>query len=246
MFLLLICFAGSAVAQNPEDVFAQANQSYQANRFEEARDAYESLIGNGYESGELYFNLGNAYYRLGDIPRSILSYERAARLIPGDPDLEHNLQLAMALTTDRIESAPRLFLWDYWDVIKGAFAAGGILWITYGLFVALFVPAALLLFGRTYAARRSGLIALAIALPVFLFSLTVCVARISDLTRTDQAIVMSAVTSVKNSPDMKSSDAFVLHGGTRVTITDQIGGWVQIRLADGKTGWIEEKEAERI
>src|SRR5512141_279622 len=81
-------------AQTPEQRFEQGNEAYQQGKMSEAVEIYESILRNGYLSGPLYYNLGNAYYRAGNIPRAILNYERALRLMPGDEDLHHNLQLA--------------------------------------------------------------------------------------------------------------------------------------------------------
>jgi hypothetical protein len=84
------------------------------------------------------------------------------------------------------------------------------------------------------------------ALVVFLFFLLVLVARIGDVTRTDEAVVMAQIVTVKNSPDPKSSDAFVLHGGVKVRLIDRVGSWSKVRLADGKVGWLEAASVEVI
>jgi len=233
-------------AQDPEEVFARANGFYQQNKFAEAREAYESLVRNGYESGALYYNLGNAWYRTGNVAQAILSYERGVRLAPNDDDLQHNLQLANLMTTDRIEPAPRLFVWDYWDGFKGAFSATTILWTTYVFFLLLFASLNLFVVGRSYAVRKSAVIFAGSAGLLFFFFLVVCVNRISDLARDDQAIVVTEIAIVKNSPDAKSTDAFVLHSGVKVQITDRVSEWVKIRLADGKVGWMEGSAAEVI
>ena len=124
LFLLTLCLmstAGPVWAQSPEQSFDQANLLYQQNKFGEARDAYEAIVHEGFVSGELYYNLGNAYYKTGDLGKAILNFERALRFMPNDDDLKHNLQLANLMIVDRIEPTPRLFLWDDWDGVKSAF-----------------------------------------------------------------------------------------------------------------------------
>ncbi len=244
--LLALAVPGILLAQDPEEIFERANQLYQQNKFADARDEYESLLKNGYESGVLYYNVGNAYYKLGNVASAILNYERGLRLIPNDEDLHHNLLLANLMTVDKIEPAPRLFIWDYWDGLKGAFSAVEILWITYALFTLVFVSLTFLAAARSFAVRRISLVSAATAALCFLLSLVVCVGRLSDLSRDDFAILTTDIATIKNSPDAKSSDAFVLHGGVKVQITDHVGEWVKIHLADGKVGWVEQESAEVI
>ena len=247
-FILGILLCGVTVlhAQSPQQVFEQANQLYQQEKFTEARQAYESLVRNGYASGEIYYNLGNAYYKSGDIARAILQYERAVKLIPGDEDLRHNLQLANLMITDKIDPTPRLFVWDYWDSIKQTLSLRGITWLAYGFFVMTIGSIIAVILSRTYRFRRLGFATGAASALVLLFLVVVLAARLSDLSGKDTAIVTATITTVKNSPDEKSSDAFVLHGGVKFQITDRLSGWIKIRLADGKVGWMASSAAEII
>jgi hypothetical protein len=233
-------------AQTPEQLFDRANQLYQQTKFSEARDAYESILHSGLVSGELYYNLANTYYKLGNLGMAILNYERAHRLMPNDDDVNHNLQLANLLITDRIEPTPRLFIWDYWDGIKAAFSLNAITWIGYILFVVLCASLSLVVAARTYRLRRFGLLGAGASILVLVLCVTLWVGKLGEMTRSNAAIVTAKITTVKNSPDPKSSDAFVLHSGVKVLITDSVNEWVKIRLADGKVGWMEEGAAEVI
>ena len=244
--LSVLLFAGPALAQSPEQVFQQGNMLYQQGSLEEARKAYETLLGQGYVSGELYYNLGNVYYRTGSIARGILFYERAARLIPQDEDLQHNLLLANLRITDRIEPTPRLFIWEWWDGLKSALSLQGLTWLTYMSYLVVIAFAALLLLGGSYTVRRVGLAGSAATGVVFLILVALLIGRLADLGATDEAILMSSVTTVKNAPDQKSSDAFVLHSGVKLWVIDRVSEWVKIRLADGKQGWVERSAIEVI
>jgi tetratricopeptide (TPR) repeat protein len=234
------------MAQSPEQTFEKANGLYQEAKFAEAIRLYESIVRNGYVSGELYYDLGNAYYKAGDIGRAVLNYERALRLMPNDEDLQHNLQLANFLVTDRIEPTPRLFVWDYWDSLKAAFSLDALTWTGYAMYVLLITSLALVIISRTYRLRRLALFAGSISTVLLVLVIVLLAGRIGDATRMDQAVVIAKITTVKNSPDAQSSDAFVLHSGVKVTITDSVGEWIKIRLADGKVGWMEWGDAEVV
>jgi hypothetical protein len=99
---------------------------------------------------------------------------------------------------------------------------------------------------RTFALRKIAILAGSGSLVLFLFFLVVLIARLGDVTRTDEAVVMSQIVTVKNSPDAKSSDAFVLHGGVKVQLIDRVGSWSKVRIADGKVGWLEATAVEVI
>ncbi len=232
--------------QTPDQMFQQANSLYQQGKVAEARDLYEGIRQAGLESGELYFNLGNAYYRTGDIGRAILNYERAMRLMPGDEDVRHNLDMANLRIADRLEPVPRLFIWDFWDAVKHWLSLRGITWTLYAVYLLLLACVAATLLSRTYRLRKTAfLVSLGVSV-VFGFFIAVFLGRLADDTRRDEGVVVAALTTVKNSPDNKSSDAFVLHAGVKFQILDGINDWIKIRLADGKVGWMERTSAEII
>jgi tetratricopeptide (TPR) repeat protein len=233
-------------AQTPEQRFEQGNEAYQQGKMSEAVEIYESILRNGYVNGPLHYNLGNAYYRSGNIPRAILNYERALRFMPTDDDLRHNLQLANLMITDKIEPTPRLVLWDYFDAVKNAFTLEAVTWLAYAAFVLVVGCICLIILGRTYFVRKLALWGTAATAFVLAVFVALFVVKVNDINRTNEAVVTANIVTVKNSPDEKSSDAFVLHGGVKVQIVDQLSSWIKVRLADGKVGWMESKETESI
>ncbi len=247
LLLVLLLFVSHPLrAQTPEALFAEGDSAYIHGNLPRAIELYESILHNGYISGELYYNLGNAYYRSGNIAQAILNYERARRLMPEDEDLRHNLQLAGRMITDRIEPTPRLFLWDWWDGLKAVFSLRAITWVAYACYLVFLVAVCLVLLGRRYLLRSIGLWGAGTAAVLLGLSLIVMYAKVSEVHRTDEAVVVQSVATVKNSPDEKSSDAFVLHAGLRLETIDRVGSWVKIRLSDGKVGWVPESSIERI
>jgi Tetratricopeptide repeat/Bacterial SH3 domain len=248
---VLFCVAAllgtlNAFAQSPAQIFDKANQLYQQNKFAEARDDYELILHNGFVSGELYYNLGNAYYKSGDVGKAVLNYERALRLMPNDDDLQHNLHLANLMITDKIEPTPRLFIWDYWDSIKMTFSVNSITWFSYSVLVLLIGAICTILLARTYRVRRIGLAVGSVSTATLIMCIVLLVGKVNEVEKDDTAIVTAKITTVKNSPDERSSDAFVLHSGVKVQITDGVNDWMKIRLADGKVGWMERDAAEII
>jgi tetratricopeptide (TPR) repeat protein len=248
ILVIVISCAAIAVAraQTPEQLFADANQLYQQGKFPEARASYERILSSGYAAGELSYNLGNACYKEGDIPHAILNYERALRRISGDDDVRHNLQIANLMIIDKIEPTPRIFIWEYWDGVKSWFTMTGVTLVAYAWFVLFAASLAVVALARTYALRKIAFLTAAGTFVVCLFFTVVLFDKKSDLVRSDLAIVVSQIVTVKNSPDPMSSDAFVLHGGVKVQITDRFTTWMKIRLADGKVGWMDGGAAEVI
>lgn len=235
-----------ALAQSPEQVFLQGNEAYRQGNLTQAIDLYESVLHNGYLSGDLYYNLGNAYYRTGNIGRAVLNYERARRLMPGDEDLRHNLQLANLVITDKIETTPRLFLWDWWDGVKNSFSLDAATWWCLFSIMLLLCAGAVFFLARTYRLRIVAVWVAGVGVLCVVLFLSVFFGRLGDMRRVDEAVVMEGVATVKNSPDDRSTDAFVLHAGLKVQTIDKVGTWVKIRLADGKVGWIGEDAVETI
>ncbi len=245
IFGLVALFAVPLFAETPEQLFDEANQAYRQAKYTEAIKKYEQ-IADGNMSGDVYYNLGNAYYKAGNLGKAILNYERAMRWMVNDDDVHHNLQLANLMITDKIEPVPRLFVWDWWDSIKSAFTLTGITWIAYLFFVLVIGAIIVMILAPSYAWRRTAFLAGSLSLLLLIFSATVFVAKLDAVRSAGTAIVTANITTLKNSPDLNSTDAFVLHNGIKVAIIDKVSNWWKIRLADGKVGWMDQTAAEII
>lgn len=246
MFLVLLMMVPvSSWTQTVGDLFNGGNDAYRSGKFQEAVSAFESIIQQGFVSPEVYFNLGNAYYRQGMMARAILAYERALRLAP-DPDIGHNLRLANLRIVDRIEPVPELFLVGWIRAVTNLLPLSTNVRIVLFAWIVLFSSLAL-----AYGVRRPFAVRIArwcvpgslIVVVLFGAVLGVQAVRFNDRS---EAIVMSRVLTAKNSPDPQSVDAFVLHEGLKVKVSDQVAEWVKITLADGKVGWIHSGDCERI
>jgi len=236
----------AALAQSPEEIFMKGNEYYRAGRFEEAAKEYESIVRQGYASGPVLFNLGNACFRSGKIAQAILWFERAARIEPGDRDIEFNLRLASSRIVDRIEPLPELFLLTWIRSLAALALLSTSLILLLIAWILVFGQLALVnLLGASSwtAAFRWGILVSLILVVVLGFVVGVQVSEVSD--RSEAIIVVRSVTA-KNSPDVQSVDAFVIHEGLKVRVDDRVGDWMRITLVDGKVGWIRSAECEQI
>jgi hypothetical protein len=234
------------MAQTPDDAFNRGNELYRANKYKEAVKEYENILKQGYVSAEVYFNLGNSYYRMDKLAQAILAYERAASLNPQDQDIEHNLKLLNLKTIDRIEPVPELFILQWMRALGTLVSTKSVRTLFLISWIFLFCSLTSLFFVTHPSIIRIGRI---ILLPSFIF---VCVwgfmmgiQSIQGASH-NEAIITTQTVTAKSSPDAKSIDAFVIHEGLKVRLTDSVAGWVKITLADGKVGWINAEECEKI
>ncbi len=235
-----------AASQNAVESFDKGNENYRSGNYGGAIAEYQKVIDQGLASAAVYFNLGTAYYREGKIGPAILAYERAERLKPNDPDILHNLRLADLKTADRIEPVPELFLiqWlrSYAALVPfdTAFRTATVAWIVF--FVAL---AGIFLARNGTVVRMLRWLTL---IAVVLFFLSGGTVGIHTLLAqgSDEGVIQATVVTAKSSPDEQSVNAFVVHEGLKVKLSDTLGDWVKITLADGKVGWIHTSECERI
>lgn len=248
VWICIIIAAGTAVAQTTQltAVFDDANRLYLEQKYDAAAIKYESIIKNGYESGEIYFNLGNAYYKAGKIQQAILNYERAKRLIGGDDDLQFNMALARLQLIDNVEPIPELFIYQWMDAALTIFTLDTMIVLMYILFLCALASFTVFLFADSFTVKRYSLLGgmlLSFFLAVGIANYVIQSYREEN---TEFAIVMADVANIKSAPDRSGNDLFVIHRGLKVQVLDSVNKWRKIRLADGKVGWIPEREVEMI
>ncbi|MFZ1978669.1 MAG: tetratricopeptide repeat protein [Bacteroidota bacterium] len=248
LFILFLSGALSAhiFAQTPEQLFEQGNVLYRAGDYRGAAALYDSIINQGYRSAGVYFNLGNSRYRLEQLAQAILAYERAARLRPHDPDIEHNLRLLSFKTIDRIEPVPEIFFVQWMRAVGSLLSAETVKVLFLLFWILFFVSLAILsVVVRSGVLRAARILMICSFVCICVWGVLMGIQSLQDTTSNDSIITGQTVTA-KSSPDAKSVDAFVIHEGLKVKMTDAVAGWVKITLADGKVGWIEAAQCEKI
>lgn len=243
LLLAMICFGGTsakAVTKN------NADTEYQKGNYQQAIRDYEEILKNG-ESAEIYFNLGNAYYRTDNITKAVLNYERARLLSPGDDDINFNLQFVRSKTIDKITPESEMFFVTWYKSLVNFtsvdnWAKTGILCIVMALLLVL-----LYLFGPQLMLRKIGFFGGLAFFVIFLLSNLFAFQQKQALDNRTGAIIISPSVNIKKTPAKNSADQFVLHEGTRVDIIDKgMTDWRCIRVGDGREGWIETKAIEEI
>ena len=240
VLLMLLPMAANAATK------ADADSAYVNGNYQEAIKVYESLLKHG-ESAELYYNLGNAYYRTENITRAVLNYERALLLSPGDGDIRFNLQIARSKTIDKIVPESEMFFVTWYRSLVNIMSVDG--WgrmalVSLALVIVLFL---VYLFSARVWVQKVGFFGGGILLVVFVFSNFFAWQQRQQLLNREGAIVVAPSVTVKSTPAQNGTDLYILHEGTKVVITDgSMKSWREIRLADGKKGWIESKKIELI
>ena len=244
---LWVILLAAAPAGAQSAFFDEGNRLYQAGDFEGALDRYRRILDEGLESGELYYNIGNAHFRLGELAPAILNYERARRLMPGDDDLLANLALARSMTADDITPRPRFWLFRAAGWWVGLLPRAALIWLVALAWVTAIAGAAVVVLrpgpGLAAWARRAALAAAAVTL-VFGVNLVV---RELGLGAVEEAIVMAEEAQVQSAPsDDPALQIFLVHAGTKVAVDRRADDWVEIVLEDGAVGWMRAAQLEPI
>ena len=224
----------------------EADSSYARGEYQQAIKDYEALLKHG-ASADLYYNLGNAYYRTENITRAVLNYERALLLSPGDRDIRFNLQIAQSKTIDKIVPESEMFFFTWYRTLVNLMSVDG--WARTSLVSLALVIILLLvyLFSNRIWLRKIGFFGGIALLVLFVMSNVFAWQQKQNLLFRKGAIVIVPSVTVKSTPANNGTDLFVLHEGTKVMITDSsMKDWKEIRIADGKEGWIESKQLEEI
>ena len=236
----LTAFAGN------KELIDKGNKEFSSNDFAGAINTYQKVMESGYVSPGLLYNMGNAYFKTNDFAHAILYYERAKRISPADEDISFNLKVANSKIVDKIDVIPSIFFVNWWNSVAAIFSHTGwaiISIIAFCLMLGMFL---VYLFGNSILVRKLTFYSAIALMAVFCLSVIFARKQYISASNTDEAIIMSPVVNVKSSPDLQATDIFILHDGTKVKITDNIGSWYEIKIPNGNKGWVDRAVFEII
>lgn len=238
---------GHLAAQSEQltKLWQQAEQQYTAQQYEEAAESYRQLMSYG-SSAALYYNYANSLFKSGETGQAILNYERALRLDPSNDNIRFNLEYANSRKTDQIEEIEPFFLQQWSRGIErmmspNAWAYTGTVCFTITLILVL-----VYLFCKTTWLRKTAFFTAVATLVLTITSVGYTFSSKANAMRHDEAIVLAGSVSVKSSPDESGTEVFVIHEGTKVKIVSVLGGWREVKIADGNLGWIPAENIEVI
>ncbi|MBN2411976.1 tetratricopeptide repeat protein [candidate division KSB1 bacterium] len=226
--------------------FQKGNEFYQQGEYQQAVEMYETALSTGYESAEIYYNLGNAYFKSNQIGKSILNYERAKKLTPRDEDILFNLDIARLYVVDKINLPPQLFLIFFWKNVKDFFVTKDLGILTLAIYIVLISLLIVRIFIRNHFFKKVTGIAVIPVFILFLFSALIFIQRINEDINLKEAIVIAKRIDVTSSPSKDATEVFALHEGVKVKISERSGDFLRIELSDGKIGWINVSTVEII
>ncbi len=245
-FYLFLFISASVFATDISNPFVDGNIQYNDGKYEAAITSYESVLANGQQSAELYFNLGNCYYKLHKVAPAIYNYEKALQLNPNDPEIQTNLDFARKMAIDDIKIIPKVgfdklisdftscYRYDTWAWIAVAFAF---------IFLAFFIG---YYFSPTAFKKRMYFSGMFLVLIVIIISVFSGIFEKNRLTTERLAIVFAETASVKGEPKASSPETILLHEGTKVYILESIANWKKVQLTDETIGWISDEAIKEL
>ena len=232
------CFA--AETASPEELFFEANRAYKEGRYQQAVDGYQQLADKGFANGDLYYNLGNACLRAGQLGPAILNYKRAQVLIPRDADLNYNLRFALDQTKDAVSRSQnylnQAFFW------LDSLTLRELLW-TFGLLNAVFWSVLVL---RLFSRPEWTYYVFIVLLIFWLMAGASLGLKWYQLKSDQRAVILAPAVDVLAGPEANDTVLFKLHEGTTVRQERTDDGWSLIQISPNKRGWINSGAVEKI
>jgi tetratricopeptide (TPR) repeat protein len=233
-------------SDNTQALFEKGNAYYAKSQYKEAMATYQQILDAGYQSATVYFNMGNAGYKNGDIPTALLYYEKAHKLSPGNDDINFNIRLANSKITDKIDEVPEFFLSKWWKGFIFSFSADALAIISVVLVLVASVMLILYFFANSVSVKKSSFYASITIFFLGFITIFIAGSQVSYFDAHKQAIIFSGSVNVKSGPGEQLGTLFILHDGTKVNVLDNSNGWMKIKLANGNEGWIKLSAAKEI
>lgn len=244
ILLLLFPLIPGTAAENP--LLEEANKLYTGQEFTLAAEKYEQILASGKESAEVYFNLGNAYFKTGDFVKAILNYERARLLAPQNEDIDFNLQIANQYVVDNLDQLPRPFFTRWWSNLANRSSSDGWARVSAISFVIFLLLLGSYFFSRSMRIRKLAFYTAILAAAILVLSFSLAYHQHALIQNRQTAIVRCPRVTVKSAPATTGTDLFLIHEGLKVEITDSLSTWKEVELSDGNKGWMMDSCLVRI
>ena len=245
-FSLLFVFA-SVLAYGQETSKAQADSAYINNDYANAVYLYEDILANQGESADIYYNLGNSYYKMDNIAKAILNYEKALMLNPGNGDIRFNLELAQSKTVDKVTPMSEVFLVTWMKSLTNTMSEQGWSKLAIASFILTLLGLVLYFFSKKIAMKKIGFISALCLMLVCILANVFASSQKSKAQSHSSAIIMEPSVTVKSTPNEGGTELFILHEGRKVMIKDNtMREWKEIQLEDGNAGWVPASVIEII
>jgi tetratricopeptide (TPR) repeat protein len=223
---------------SPDSLFQVANTLYQEGKYELALEKYGEIILTGYESADLYYNMGNAAYRANSIGYAILYFEKTLKLDPGNEDAANNLEFASRHRVDTFEEVPELFIRSWIRAFFLLLPERGWSLLALLFFTLIISSIIIYVYSRKLLLKKLGFFVAIVAVFLFFLSFTGALKSFRSITKPESGIILTPSVIVRSSPSESGTELFILHEGTRVRINEGVTGWQNIRVIDGREGWI--------
>lgn len=243
LLYILLIFAQTLWAQSD---FETGNALYAKENYKEAIQSYEAISSSGKQSAEVYFNLGNCYYKLHQVAPAIYNYEKALLLNPNDNEIKTNLEFARKMTIDDIKVIPKVGFHKIIADFTSIYHYDTWAWIAVGLSFLFFVFFLGYYLSGTTTKKRLFFLGMFLVLLAILLSVSSGIFERDRMLNEKPAIVFAETTSLKSEPKISATDAVLLHEGTKVYILESIANWKKVQLTDETTGWIESAAIKEI
>jgi tetratricopeptide (TPR) repeat protein len=246
IFSLLLLSTTAWAQPDNDSLWDSANTAYVKGDYADALASYDSIVNSGYVSYKLLYNMGNAYFKLGDNGKAILYYNRALKLAPTDADIQYNLRVANNYVKDNINIIPEFFLLRWMRGLRMSLGSDAWAILSLVLLALMLSAAGLYILVKKVVLRKIGFYTALVSFVLLVFTVIFAISARKDAMHSAEAIVMSSAAPVKSSPDNQSKDIFILHEGTKVSVLSTLDKWAEIQINDGNKGWIQQSSIENI
>ena len=243
---ILFFLIGFICLAQPQDVFEEANRAYADKDYDLAISKYEQILENGYESNAVYFNLGNAHYKLNNVGPSIYYYEKALMLNSSDEDAKTNLKYAQQMTIDAIDVVPKTGVSKFVNTATAKLSVNGWAWVAVTLSMTFVILMILYYFASASIKKRLFFVFGSICVILALVALVVAFQQQDIIDSQEYGIIFTEEVTVRAEPNPRAEQLFLLHEGTKAKILDDFDNWRKIELTDGKQGWMPKTDIKAL